>query len=139
VRSDDGYFAPVAETPGVTEALYRLVRALRGAGYDLTGLASLLEGATDAPEKATTLATILGRFEARRAKFYGPDDALLAADPRRLDGLGLLVWGLLDMPPALEHLILRLAERLPVDVFVPDSTAVDDAPLGALRDRLVAS
>jgi RecB family exonuclease len=139
VRADEGYFAPVAETPGVTEALYRLVRELRGAGYDLSDLAPLLEGATDAPEKATTLAHLLGRFEARRAHFYGPDDALLAADPNRLDGLGLLVWGLLDMPPALERLVSRVAERLPVDFFIPDSGPVDDAPLGALRDRLIST
>ncbi len=139
VRTDPGYFAPVAETPGVTDALYRLVRELRGAGYDLASLAPFLGGPTDAPEKASTLARILARFEARRAHFYGPDDALLAADPRRLDGLGLLVWGLLDMPPALERLIFRVAERLPVDVFIPEAAPVDDAPLGALRDRLIAS
>jgi Exodeoxyribonuclease V, gamma subunit len=139
VRVDEGYFTPVAETPGVTEALYRLVRELRGAGYDLADLSLLLEGATDAPEKAKTLARVLGQFEARRAHFYGADDALLAADPDRLDGLGLLVWGLLDMPPALERLISGVAERLPVDVFVPDSGPVDDAPLGALRDRLIAA
>jgi ATP-dependent helicase/nuclease subunit B len=139
VRADPGYFAPVAETPGVTDALYRLVRELRGAGYDLANLDPLLAGATDARKKATTLARILGRFEARRSHFYGPDDALLAADPNRLDGLGLLVWGLLDMPPALERVISRVAERLPVDVFVPDSGPVDDAPVGALRDRLIAA
>jgi CRISPR/Cas system-associated exonuclease Cas4 (RecB family) len=138
-RSDDGYFAPVAETPGLTEALYRLVRELRGAGYDLADLAGPLEGVTDAPEKAVALARILARFEARRARFYGPDDALLAADPSRLDGLGLLVWGALDMPPALEALIVRISERMPVDVFLPDIRPVDDAPLGALRARLVAA
>ena len=47
-----GYFAPVSETPGFAEALYRLVRELRGAGYDLADLGRLLDGVTDAPEKA---------------------------------------------------------------------------------------
>ena len=83
------------------------MRELRGAGYDLSELERLLDGTTDAPEKATALAEVLARFEARRAGFYGPDDALAAADPDRLDGLGLLVWGLLEMPPALERLVLR--------------------------------
>ena len=43
----------------------------------------LLDGATDAPEKAASLAEILAEFEARRTGFYGPDDALLAAEPER--------------------------------------------------------
>ena len=37
-RVHPGYFAPVAETPGFGEALYRLVRELKGAGYDLSNL-----------------------------------------------------------------------------------------------------
>jgi RecB family exonuclease len=134
-----GYFAPVAETPGFAEALYRLVRELRGAGYDLTNLASLLDGLTDAPEKASSLAELLADFEARRGEFYGPDDALAVADPDRLDGLGLLVWGLLELPPALERLVLRIAERLPVDVYLPDVAGVEEAPLHALRERLLAN
>jgi ATP-dependent helicase/nuclease subunit B len=138
VRSDPGYFEPVAETPGLADALYRLVRELRGAGYDLAGLDALLAGATDAAEKAASLARILARFEQRRAAFYGPDDALLAADPDRLDGLALLVFGLLDMPPALERLLARVGRRLPVDMFTPDAQPRADAPLGALRDRLIA-
>ena len=80
-RKHPGYFAPVAETPGFGEALFRLVRELRGAGYDLSELGPLLDGATDAPEKAGSLAEILAEFEQRRSGFYGPDDALLAAEP----------------------------------------------------------
>ena len=80
-RKHPGYFAPVAETPGFGEALFRLVRELRGAGYDLSDLGPLLDGATDAPEKAGSLAEILAEFERRRSGFYGPDDALLAAEP----------------------------------------------------------
>src|ERR1700739_2271776 len=68
-RKHPGYFAPVAETPGFGEALFRLVRELRGAGYDLSDLGPLLDGATDAPEKAGSLAEILAQFEQRRSGF----------------------------------------------------------------------
>ena len=128
-RKHPGYFAPVAETPGFGEALFRLVRELRGAGYHLPDLAALLDGTTDAPEKAASLAEILAGFEARRTGFYGPDDALLAAEPERLDGLGLLVWGPLDLPAALERLLIGVAERMPVDVYLADVPAAADAPL----------
>ena len=137
-RKHPGYFAPVAETPGFGEALFRLVRELRGAGYDLSELGPTLDGATDAPEKAGSLAEILAEFERRRSGFYGPDDALLAAEPARLDGLALLVWGMLDVPPALERLLRRIAERVPVDVYLADLPAAADAPLAELRARLLA-
>jgi RecB family exonuclease len=138
-REHRGYFAPVASTPGFGEALFRLVRELRGAGYDLSELGPLLEGATDAPEKAGSLAEILSEFERRRSGFYGPDDALLAAEPERLDGLALLVWGILDVPPALERLLRGIAERMPVDLYLPEVPAAIDTPLAELRRRLVAS
>lgn len=77
----------MAETPGFAEALYRLVRELKGAGYNIANLAPLLDGLTDAPEKAGPLAELLADFEARRGEFYGPGDALAAANPDRLDGL----------------------------------------------------
>jgi RecB family exonuclease len=137
-REHPGYFTPVAETPGFGEALFRLVRELRGAGYDPSDLGPLLHGATDAPEKAAALAEVLAGFEARRTGFYGPDDALAAADPDRLDGLGLLVWGVLDLQPAMERLLRGIAVRLPVDVYLPDVPAAADAPLGGLRRRLLA-
>ncbi len=135
-RKHPGYFAPVAETPGFGEALFRLVRELRGAGFDLSDLGGLLDGATDAPEKAGSLAEILADFERRRWGFYGPDDALLAAEPGRLGGLGLLVWGMLDVAPVLERLLAGIAERMPVDVFLVDVPAGEDAPLADLRQRL---
>ncbi|MGO9960945.1 MAG: PD-(D/E)XK nuclease family protein [Solirubrobacteraceae bacterium] len=138
-RKHPGYFAPVAETPGFGEALFRLVRELRGAGYDLSDLGPLLDGATDAPEKAGSLAEILSEFERRRRGFYGPDDALLAAEPAHLGGLALLVWGMLDLPPALERLLFGIAEGMPVDVYLPDVPAAADAPLAELRGRLIAN
>jgi ATP-dependent helicase/nuclease subunit B len=134
-----GYFAPVAGTPGFGEALFRLVRELRGAGFDLSTMAGVLEGATDALAKAGSLAEILAAFEARRGGFYGPDDALAVADSEALDGLGLLVWGLVDMPAALEALVCRVSERMPVDVYLPDLPAGEDAPVAQLRTRLIAA
>ena len=135
-RRTDGYFAPVAETPGFGEALYRLVRELRGSGYELDHLAPALEGLTDAPAKAHALAAILTRFEERRSDFYGADDALLAADPARLAGLGLLVWGGLDMAPVLERLLTDIAQWMPVDLYLPSLPHGIDAPVGALAQRL---
>jgi RecB family exonuclease len=138
-RKHPGYFTPVAETPGFGEALFRLVRELRGAGYDLSDLGPLLDGATDAREKARSLSEILSDFERRRTSFYGPDDALLAADPARLDGLALLVSGILDLPPALERLLHGIAERMPVEVHLPDVPAAADTPATELRHRLIAN
>jgi hypothetical protein len=51
---------------------------------------------------------------------------LLAADRARLDGLALLVWGMLDLPPALERLLDRIAEHMLVDVYLAKRAA--DAP-----------
>lgn len=137
-RKHPGYFAPVAETPGFGEALFRLVRELRGAGYNLADLRRLLEGATDAPEKAGSLAEILSDFERRRSGFYGPDDALLAAEPARLGGLALLVWGMLDLTPALERVVRGVAALMPVDLYLVDLPAGADAPVAELRRRLAA-
>jgi hypothetical protein len=134
-----GYFEPVRETPGFAEALYRLVRELKGAGYPVADLGGLLDGVTDAPGKASSLAGLLTAFEHRRRAFYGPDDALAAAEPWRLGGLGLLVWGMLDLPGALERLLLAIADRMSVDVFVPDVRVARDAPLGAVRERLLSA
>ena len=136
-REHPGYFAPVAETPGFGEALFRLVRELRGSGYDLSDLRPLLDGTTDAAAKAGSLSETLASFEQRRAAFYGPDDALVAADPAALKGLGLLIWGLLDMPPALEDLIVRIADLMPVTVYLPDVPAAIEAPVAELRHRLI--
>ena len=134
----EGYFAPVAATLGFAEALYRLVRELKGAAYDISDLAGLLDGATDAPAKAVALAEILKGFEDRRRQFYGPDDALLAADASRLDGLALLVTGMLELPAALERVLKAISARMPVELFLPDIPAAVDTPLAQLRTRLEA-
>ena len=102
-------------------------------------LRTLLDGTTDAPEKAASLAEILAGFEARRTGFYGPDDALLAAEPdapgrARAAGMG-------DARPAAGARAAAasvIAERMPVDVYLADVPAAADAPLAAMRARLLA-
>ena len=75
-------------------------------------------------DKADALTEILAEFERRRAKNYGPDDALLAADPAKVDGLALRLWGIIDLAPALKRLLHGVAEHMPVDVHLPDVRAV---------------
>ena len=82
----DGYFEPVRETPGLSDALHRLVRELRGAGYDAKTFARAIKGTCDASKKEKSLAEIFAEFLQRRENFYGPDDALLAATSSRRPG-----------------------------------------------------
>jgi hypothetical protein len=133
-----GYFEPVADTPGFAEALYRLVRELRGAGYDIANLAPTVDGLTDAPQKASSLAELLADFESRRAEFYGSDDALAVADPGRLEALALLVYGVMDMPVALEQLVVGASERMPVHAYLPEVAGVAESSVADLRERLIA-
>lgn len=78
------------------------MRELRGAGYDLSDLGAVLKGATDAAEKADALVEILAEFERRRAKYYGPDDALLAAQADRLP-VSTEKCGLVSTPSEIIH------------------------------------
>jgi ATP-dependent helicase/nuclease subunit B len=132
----EGYFAPVAATAGFAEAMYRLVRELKGAGFDLADLGDAIDGCTDAVEKASALTELLAGFEERRKAFYGPDDALQVAEPALLDGVGLLVYGLLDPSPLMERLLNGVSAHMPVDVYLPDLSSSDSSPAGAWRARL---
>jgi hypothetical protein len=90
-REQPGHFAPVAETPGFGEALFRLVRELRATGYDLSDLGPALQEATGAPEKAVALTEITRGVRGTARWVPRSDDVLAAADADRLDGLGLLL------------------------------------------------
>ena len=138
-RKHPGYFAPVAETPGFGEALFRLVRELRGAGYDLSDLGPLLDGATDAPEKAGSLAEILSDVRGSGAPAStAPTTRCWPPSPTRLDGLALLVWGMLDLPPALERAAASASPSgCRSTCTSPTSPPRQDAPLAELRRRLV--
>ena len=49
-------------------------------GYDGASLADAINGACEVPEKARAITGIFNEFLARRERFYGPDDCLLAAE-----------------------------------------------------------
>ncbi len=134
-----GYFEPVRDTPGLAGALHRLVRELRGAGYDEATLAEAIDGACEVPEKADAIRTIFAEFLSRRKAFYGPDDCLLAAEPERAPWRALLAYGLWQAPAALTDLLGRLAERIPVTVLLP-VTGVEEADSAHadLREALLA-
>ena len=135
----DGYFSPVADTGGFAEALYRLVRDLKGAGFDLSELDQALSGTTDAPAKASALAELLRAFEERRTAFDGPDDALQQADPSLLEGSsGLIVFGVLDPSQLLEELVADAAQHAPVDVYLPEAPGLGESPAGAWITRMEA-
>ena len=48
---EGGYFEPVRETPGSSDALYRLVRELRGAGYDAAALRDAIAGSCEVADE----------------------------------------------------------------------------------------
>ncbi len=133
-----GYFSPVRETPGFGDALFRLVRELRGAGYEGEAFQRAVESACDAPGKGPALAGLLDDFLARRDGFYGPDDCMLSTDSGALDAVGLAIYGAWELPAALKRCIEGIAKRMPVTVYLPvTGTDADDAHAGT-REWLAA-
>jgi ATP-dependent helicase/nuclease subunit B len=122
----DGYFEPVRETPGLADAFSRLVRELRGAGYDAESLSAAIDGSCELPEKAEAIRGVFSEFLLRRKSFYGPDDCLLAAEPERAPWRALFVFGLWQAPAAVIDTIARLAEEIPVTVLLP-TTGIGEA------------
>ena len=134
-----GYFAPVADTPGFGEALFRLVRELRGAGYDLSDLGPLLDGATDAPEKAGSLAGILSEFEQRRVRLLRPGRCA-AGRRRRLASTGSRCWsgGCSTCRRRSSGCCAGSPSGCLSTCISPMLPAAADAPLAELRARLLA-
>lgn len=122
----DGYFEPVRETPGLADAFNRLVRELRGAGFDTDSLSAAIAESCEGPDKAEAIRDIFSEFLSRRQSFYGPDDCLLAAEPDRAPWRSLLTFGLWQAPAALVDVLITLAERIPVTVTLPE-TGDDEA------------
>lgn len=124
----DGYFEPVRETPGLSDALHRLVRELRGAGYDGPALETAIADACEVPDKAETIVELFSTFLERRADFYGPDDCLLAADDESSPWTHMFAFGLWEGTPALRAAIARLSAHIPFAAFLPSTgTSADDA------------
>ena len=134
----DGYFAPVRETPGLGDALHRLVRELRGAGYDADSFAAALAGACEVPAKEEALRQIFSEFLRRRARFYGPDDCLLAADTANPAWRALFAYGPWQPPAALTRALVALSRTIPVSVLVATSGREElDAAHEDLRAALI--
>ena len=129
----DGYFEPVRETPGLSDALHRLVRELRGAGYDAKTFARAIKGTCDASKKEKSLAEIFTDFLQRRENFYGPDDALLAASVEQAPWDSLIVYGPRQLSPALQGVVEELAKRIPVSIYVATTESDADEANAELR------
>ena len=129
----DGYFEPVRETPGLSDALHRLVRELRGAGYDAKTFARAIKGTCDASKKEKSLAEIFAEFLQRRENFYGPDDALLAASVEHTPWDSLIVYGPRQLSPALRGVVEKLAKRIPVSIYVATTESDADEANAELR------
>jgi RecB family exonuclease len=124
----DGYFEPVRDTPGFGDALHRLTRELRGAGYGSDTFGAAIENTCDAKGKAEALNSIFVDFLKRRSALYGPDDCLLAAKVGDLPWERLAIFGVWNPPAALLEVLASVAERIPVGTFLPATgTSADTA------------
>lgn len=133
-----GYFHPVRATPGFGDALHRLVRELRGAGYDGESFADASHHACGAAGKAEALGAIFSELLRRRSDFYGPDDCMLAADPGAAPWAWLGVYGLWDAGAVLRDTLAALAGRMPLALYLPATgTRADEAHAG-LREWIEA-
>lgn len=129
--AQDGYFSPVRDTPGFGDALHRLARELRGAGYDGESFAGAAEHACEARGKAAALGAIFSELLTRRSDFYGPDDCMLAADPGAAPWAWLGVYGLWDAGAVLRDTLAALAGRMPLALYLPATgTRADEAHAG---------
>lgn len=123
----------------IADALHRTIREVRQAGIGPDELRAGLDGTCEVPAKAEALAAIYERFLAARADFYGPDDCLLAADVDPPPWAALHVVGPTDPPAALERLLLDIAGRIGVSVYLPEYGTEADEATAAFRDRLAAT
>jgi len=130
----EGYFGPVAGTPGFAAALARLFRELRQAGLDADAVSAVLRRSSLA--KHRDLARLHARWEQRRRDFYGAEDGVACADPARLDAVRLLVYGLWQPPAGLKRLLTAVAGVRPVVVFVPTLGPAADGALDDTRGWL---
>ena len=134
-RHSAGYFEPVATTPGFAEVARRLVRELRQEGVEPEQLRDASPGAVESSAKAQALVDLYQRYLDGRAGCYDGEDALAAAEPERFDGTALLLFGIWRLSTVARRLLERLAERVPVIVFLPGTDSADaDAAHADLRD-----
>jgi ATP-dependent helicase/nuclease subunit B len=132
------YFEPVKDTPGLADAFHRLVRELRGAGYDASSLKHALRGSCEVKAKEKAIAETFAEFLSRRDGFYGPDECLLAREPERTPWEALFVHGIWQASPELVSAILEVGETIPVTVLFAESGQPDvDAAHADFREMLL--
>ncbi len=126
-----GYFQPVADQPGLVDAVVRLVRELRIEGIAPDAFRRWTEapGCVESTEKAEALASLYERFDRLANGTYTGATCIAGADPAAFGGIGLLVYGIRQLAAAPRRLIRGIAERgIPVVFFLPTvSPAADKA------------
>ena len=137
-RATDGYFGPVAHTPGFAEATRRLVGELRQEDITLETLERLAPSIAESESKAAGLVDVYRRYLRGRADRYDGTDALAAADASLFDGAELLVYGLWRVGAHARRLLERIAGRVPVTVFLPAVGGDPDVAHVELRNWLIA-
>jgi ATP-dependent helicase/nuclease subunit B len=145
-RECGGYFAPVAGMPGFADAARRLVRELREEGRAPDELRAAV--GIESPEKAADLADLYARYLAGRTEWFDGLDGIAAADAADFDGIELILFGIWRLGEVARRLVARIADRVPVSVYLPSvDPDADDAhralgawleELGAAVDRLPA-
>ncbi len=126
-----GYFTPVADQPGLIDAVVRLVRELRIEGIAPDAFRRWAEapGCVESTEKAEALASLYERFDHLANGTYTGATCIAGADPAAFGGIGLLVYGIRQLAAAPRRLIRGIAERgIPVVFVLPAvSPAADKA------------
>jgi ATP-dependent helicase/nuclease subunit B len=135
-RRTGGYFGPVAPMPGFADATRRLVGELRQEAITLDALERLASSSAESEAKAHALVDVYRRYTDGRADRYDGVDALAAADPSLFDGVELLVYGVWRLAAHGRRVLERLAERVPVTVFLPSAGGDQDVAHSELRDWL---
>ena len=130
-----GYFSQVAHSSGFAEALDRLFQELRQADLDSESFAQAIEQLGERiPQNAgklTSLATLYTQAQQRRAEFHGTDDLVRLADPTRLGGTDLFVYGVWSLSTLQQRLLERLTAEVAVTFYLPEGNGeVNDAHSG---------
>ncbi len=109
-RQTDGYFGPVAHTPGFAEATRRLVRELRQESVPLEALERHAGSAAESTAKAQGLIDLYRRYLDGRVNRYDGDDALAVAEAMHFDGTELLAYGVWRVSALGRRLLEELAQ-----------------------------
>lgn len=139
-RQTDGYFAPVAASPGFADAARRTTREMRLVGGEPGAMDAAVGESLGSPEKARAMLELRSAMAEARDPFWDGVDALAAASPDEFCGAALFLYGITHLPDVAKRLVERIAERVPVMVFNPTDelaawlegrgVSIDAAPAG---------